>query len=115
MNQPAPALSHLNFIKGEPVSLSPFQKGKVYVLEFWATWCPPCRTTIPHLSQLQQQYGDDVIFIGIRDFDHCSYLGITDEAPSTVQPFVDSMGSQMDYRVAIDEQREGIDVELGHV
>eukprot|EP01129_Flabellula_baltica_P002537 TRINITY_DN12349_c0_g1_i1.p1 TRINITY_DN12349_c0_g1~~TRINITY_DN12349_c0_g1_i1.p1 ORF type:complete len:196 (-),score=47.26 TRINITY_DN12349_c0_g1_i1:23-610(-) len=91
MNQKAPVLNGLQFIKGEPISVNDFIKGKVYVLEFWATWCPPCRQTIPHLSQLQHQYGDAVAFIGI-----------TDEDIQTVSPFVNQMGHQMDYRVAID-------------
>jgi len=39
---------------GKPPEL----KGKAYILEFWATWCPPCRTSIPHLNELSAKYKD---------------------------------------------------------
>src|SRR5690606_13476857 len=39
--------------------------GQVYVIEFWATWCGPCLAGMPHLSQLQTEFGDNVRIIGI--------------------------------------------------
>ena len=44
-----------------------FEPGKVYVVEFWATWCPPCIASMPHLSQLQNKYADSVQIISISD------------------------------------------------
>ena len=44
-----------------------FEPGKVYIVEFWATWCPPCVASMPHLSQLQEKYADSVQVIGITD------------------------------------------------
>ncbi len=44
-------------LSGREVSLSAL-KGRVVVLEFWATWCPPCRATIPDLNALQEKYRD---------------------------------------------------------
>src|SRR4030095_9866932 len=41
-------------------------KGKVVILDFWATYCPPCIEEIPHLMQLQAQYGDDLHVIGLH-------------------------------------------------
>ncbi len=61
---PAPdfALSDLN---GQQIKLSDY-KGKVVVLNFWATWCPPCRKEIPDFNELQAQYGDKGLqFIGV--------------------------------------------------
>jgi thiol-disulfide isomerase/thioredoxin len=41
--------------------------GKVVVIDFWATWCPPCRASIPHLNQLADQFREDVVCVGLSD------------------------------------------------
>jgi thiol-disulfide isomerase/thioredoxin len=41
-------------------------KGKVVILDFWATYCPPCIEEIPHLMELQAKYGEDLIVIGLN-------------------------------------------------
>ena len=46
----------LRDLKGRTVRLSNF-KGKVVLLNFWATWCPPCRAEIPELVKWQEEYG----------------------------------------------------------
>ncbi len=64
----APPLAIAEWVKGDEVE--DFQAGKVYVVEFWATWCPPCIASMPHLSKLQTEYGDKVTFIGVSDEDN---------------------------------------------
>lgn len=88
----APPLSGGKWIKGEPVAK--FEAGKIYVVEFWATWCEPCREAIPHVTALQKQYAKDVTFIG---------QNVLEEDQSKASPFVESMGDKMDYRVRLDD------------
>ena len=62
----APALDISHWVKGNQVEA--FEEGKVYVVEFWATWCGPCRMSMPHLSSLQEKYADyDVTIVSVSD------------------------------------------------
>jgi thiol-disulfide isomerase/thioredoxin len=55
----------LKDIEGKDIQLSRF-KGKMVVLEFWATWCPPCKATIPELIAMQEKYaGKGLVVLGI--------------------------------------------------
>ena len=85
----AAPLKGLEWVKGGPVA---FESGNVYIIEFWATWCGPCKVSIPHLTKIQKKYKDKGVTI----------IGISTEAPETVKPFVKKMGDQMDYTVAVD-------------
>ena len=92
----APALSISQWVKGDPVKLADGKGKEIYVVEFWATWCPPCRESIPHLTALQKKYKDA----------HVTFIGISEEEASVVKPFVQKMGDKMDYHVAIDKDRQ---------
>lgn len=57
-----------NDLDGKPVSLSDY-RGKWVVVNFWATWCPPCRKEIPDFVKFKAQYGDKVEILGINNED----------------------------------------------
>ena len=65
--------------KGKFKPVTDFQKGKVYVVEFWATWCGPCIASMPHLAELQGTYADKGVQI----------VSISDEELETVEKFLD--------------------------
>ena len=96
----APELKIDAWVKGEQIT--GFEKGKVYVVEFWATWCGPCIKNIPHLTELQKEY-KDVAFIGVA----ASERGDDAKAKQDkVEKFVKEKGDEMGYRVAFDGDRE---------
>jgi len=89
---PAPTLFASHWINGDAVPS--FQKGTIYVIECWATWCGPCREMIPHVSALNTQFKDKgVTFIG---------MAIAERNPAGVEAFVKKKGAKMNYRVAVD-------------
>ena len=94
-----PPIKVAKWVKGAP--LTGFEKGKVYVVDFWATWCGPCREAIPHLTKLSQEHKGQLEIVGVsiseqqKDTSDTSYI-------EKVQHFVDKMGDRMDYRVAVD-------------
>lgn len=95
IGDPAPPLPVREWLKGEPVPR--FEKGRVYVIELWATWCIPCKAAMPHLSDLARQYKDRVTIIGVDVKEKKT------TAMEKVRAFVDSMGNRMDYTVAIQD------------
>ena len=77
----------LKDVEGKDVSLQSF-KGKVIVLDFWATWCGPCKVEIPHFIEFQQKYGSKGLQI----------VGISvDDTADKLVPYVKEMG--MNYPV----------------
>ena len=90
---PAPKLETGKFVQGAEVKS--LETGKVYVIEFWATWCGPCRASIPHLNELaKKNESKGLVVIGQNVFE---------QKESGVAPFVKKMGAQMTYRVALDK------------
>jgi thiol-disulfide isomerase/thioredoxin len=67
VGKPAPAIT-LDDLDGRPLSLASL-KGSVVVLDFWATWCPPCRESMPHLDKLQEEFAGraHVLAVNVRE------------------------------------------------
>lgn len=87
----APAIDGLEFVQGE---VNP--AAKVRVIEFWATWCAPCRQSIPHINELYQANRAKGLEV----------IGVSDEPRAKVEPFVRKMGSTMSYPVALDPEKK---------
>lgn len=98
LGDPAPTLRVREWIKGTPVAS--FEKDRVYVVEFWATWCAPCVASMPHLSGLARKYKGKVTFSAVSVHEDRGTRGATAEK---LKAFVEGMGSKMDFNVASED------------
>lgn len=93
IGSPAAALNVSQWIKGKSFELSAAKGKQVVVVEFWATYCPPCLVSIPRLTELQKKFPEELVVVGL-----------TSEDAGVVKKFVAKMGEKMDYRVALDDE-----------
>ena len=77
-------------VDGETFRLSE-HAGKIVVLEFWATWCAPCKKAIPHINEYARHFKNNVLFVSVSK-----------ENPTTVENFLKT--TPMNYGVAVDTQ-----------
>lgn len=91
---PAPAFQ-LSTLGGKPLSLADY-KSKVILLNFWATWCGPCRAEVPDLVELQNKYKDQLQVIG---------LVVDDDDEDAIKKFADKYGINYPIAIATDEVR----------
>ncbi|QEH41639.1 TlpA disulfide reductase family protein [Chitinophaga sp. XS-30] len=104
VGDPAPPLTVEKWIKGKPVSK--FVPGHIYVIEFWATWCGPCRAVMPHLSEMAARYKDKVTIIGFNVLEISAGKNKSGDYVTKVANFVKNLGDGMDYTVAADVREE---------
>jgi len=97
LGEPAPSLYISNWIKGDKITA--LEKGKIYVIEFWATWCKPCIAGMPHLSELAEKYSKDVTVLGVSVYER------KETTLPMIQQFVAGMGKKMDYNVATEQNK----------
>ena len=95
-----PAPANLNFVlkdaSGKNFDLAS-QKGKVIILDFWATWCPPCKVEIPWFVEFQSKYGPKGLAV----------IGVSvDDPPAKLTPFVQQY--KMNYPVLVGDGRDDI-------
>lgn len=88
----APELKVTDWVKGNAQELG---KGNITVVEFWATWCGPCKMSIPHLTELAHKYKGKVNFVGVSIWE-----SKPEDYKTKVPAFVKDFGDKMDYNVA---------------
>ena len=87
-------------MNGASVNLASY-KGKIILLNFWATWCPPCKVEIPDLIELQEQYKDDVVILGFS----------VDDTADQLKPFAAEY--KMNYPILVGLGHENIQEAYG--
>lgn len=93
----APALTIDQWVQGGPVELSKDASKRFHMVEFWATWCPPCKASIPKLNEIQNKYKDQLNIVSVTVPDS---RGNTIDA---IKRFVKERGKDMSYVVAVDK------------
>ncbi len=93
-----PELKGITWLQGDAVK-SFDEKGKVYMLELWATWCGPCVAIIPHVNDLQKKYGDKgLVVVG---------MNVWEDKVELPTEFLKKQGDAMSYRVAFSGGTKG--------
>ena len=119
--------ARFNDLNGGEVSLKTWQN-KIIVLNFWATWCPPCREEMPELSKMQDQYkNQNLVIVGLSTEDLDTTKNFISEHPVSypvlagdmqAMTFAESLGNNqsiLPYTVLIDEKGQLVKAFFGRV
>lgn len=87
-------------ISGDPIKLSDLT-GKKVILNFWATWCPPCRAEMPHMERFYKDYKEEVVILAVN-------LTNTEAKESDIKDFVDDFG--LTFPIVMDTEGEIADI-----
>ena len=90
IGDPAPAFTLLD-TDGKPAQLSDF-RGKVVLVNFWATWCPPCRKEFPELAKAYDEHNGDFVILGVD----------LQENTGEVRKFVEEFGAKFPIVIDVD-------------
>jgi thiol-disulfide isomerase/thioredoxin len=97
VGDPAPPITVSTWLHGAEVKK--FEPGRLYVVEFWATWCGPCLQIMPHMGDLQEEYRDKgVTFIG--------FASEANDREAKVNAFVAKKGAKLGYTFAFESGSE---------
>ncbi|WP_188205902.1 redoxin domain-containing protein [Alkalibacillus aidingensis] len=86
----------LDTLDGQTIELSDF-KGKKVFINFWATWCAPCRAEMPHMQDIHEEYGDEVVILAVNATGQ-------ETSVDTVQEFVDEL--ELTFPILMDDTSE---------
>src|SRR5262245_26924704 len=100
VGKPARLDFKLKDMNGVDVKLESF-KGKVILLNFWATWCGPCKAEIPSLVELQEKYADDLVVLGFS----------VDDTPEKMKPYSEEY--KVNYPLLVGNGREDVQNAFG--
>src|SRR6185436_12163041 len=87
LGQPAPPIQVSQWVHGNPVNFDSGRGSNVFVVDFWATTCAPCRYTIPYLGDMQKKYRDRGVII----------VGISSEPAEKVKSGLSKLGTPVKY------------------
>lgn len=94
----APPIKVGTWLRGQP--LTTFQPGKVYIIDFLASWCMPCMAAMPHLVQLQEKYKDSGLqIVGVASHERAP---TADEARNELDAWLTNNFPNLNYRIAFD-------------
>ncbi len=97
IGDPAPPLQIKEWVRGDAVNLKTDAAKRIHLVEFWATWCPPCKASVPLLTRFQKKHQKDLVVIGVTDPDPYR------NSPTEIKQFVKEQGTEMAYTIAIDD------------
>src|SRR5262245_62652906 len=100
IGDPAPPIKVQAWVRGQPVTQ--FEKGKVYVLDFWATWCGGCIVSFPKISAVAEKYKDKVVFTSIDTYEEIGDGKVADPVAKVTEFLKTDKGQKLKLEVCVD-------------
>ena len=98
--KPAPELALKEWINSKPLDLNAL-KGKIVVLDFWATWCGPCLSAVPHTNKMKKKYAKKgVVIIGVCNQRGAEKMAATVKKHGIEYPVAVDAGTNASYKVS---------------